>query len=52
MAQEHAVAVGPFRLEMPPGRLWHGAQGLALLAEASGQTGQPEAELTQPWLRP
>ena len=24
MIQEHAMAFGPFRLETPPGRLWHG----------------------------
>ena len=24
MDQEHAIAFGPFRLEMPPGRLWRG----------------------------
>ena len=30
MADEHDITFGPFRLEMPHGRLWRGAQSIAL----------------------
>ena len=32
MAQESPLAFGPFQLESPPGRLWRGPEGPALLA--------------------